>query len=449
MVRKLKKSISAKIFGSILLILILTCTLLFSFIHLSLPKTYERQIVTQFTKEFYNLIEELTKVEEKGLSEKVQIFAMEHRANIQMLDDTGEVLYKINLDEGNGDKKRGQDIIEASFTNDNRTYTILAQVPMRGVSDLNYTLASILPVTIVSIVVISFIGAFLYSKIISKPIKNLSGAAQKMAKLDFTGTCDVRGEDEISVLAESLNIMAFNLETAMNDLKNEISKQKRQDKQRSELFTALSHELKTPITILRGEIGGMIDMVGSYKDRDKYLQHTLEVTENMEKIVRDMLSISRMESNKIQLNFKDVSIMKIIKRYLKKYEWIIKKKEFEMIEEYNQEFVVCADRMQIETAISNIIGNAVYHSPEGAKIRIKTFQRGNKHILSVLNTGIFIVDDDLERIFEPFYRVDKSRYTQGSGLGLYAVKTILNAHGLNYKIRNTSTGVEFEVEFLK
>ena len=131
----------------------------------------------------------------------------------------------------------------------------------------------------------------------------MSGIAGKMAELDFHWECGERRRDEIGKLGRSLDQMARRLSTALTDLESanlalrgEVERERELDRQRMAFFSAASHELKTPVTILKGQLSGMLEGVGVYQDRDKYLLRSLQVTGRMENLMREMLAISRMES---------------------------------------------------------------------------------------------------------------------------------------------------------
>lgn len=182
------------------------------------------------------------------------------------------------------------------------------------------------PICFMMILFISFISAFIYSKIITKTIIKISKDAEKMSSLELDTRCSVKSNDEIGILASSLNNLSKNLSLSLNELKDkniilkkEIEKEREIDKMRRDFFNAVSHELKTPITIIKGQLEGMIYNVGVYKNRDKYLNRSLEVTESMEKLIKEILTISRMESNNFKLDLNEENLSFILKESLNEY----------------------------------------------------------------------------------------------------------------------------------
>ncbi len=159
------------------------------------------------------------------------------------------------------------------------------------------------PWLLLAMLLFSAACAFFYSRYLARPIVRLSGIAQSMAELDFGWQCQEQRRDEIGVLGRSLDHMAQQLSGALTELKQandalrgEMEQERELERQRLAFFSAASHELKTPITILKGQLTGMLDGVDVYRDRDKYLARSLQVTGRMETLVQEILTISRMES---------------------------------------------------------------------------------------------------------------------------------------------------------
>ncbi len=160
----------------------------------------------------------------------------------------------------------------------------------------------LLPLLLLLIVLLASLGAFLCSRVLARPVLEISRVAQRMARLDMTWECSVTRGDELGVLAKSLNTMARRLEAAMGELER-ANQQLRGDmeqltqlsRQRRDFFAAASHELKTPITIVKGQIESMLLGIGKYKDTGKILPETLREVENMERLVGEILAISKME----------------------------------------------------------------------------------------------------------------------------------------------------------
>ena len=268
----------------------------------------------------------------------------------------------------------------------------------------------------------------------------------------MTWKCEVKQRDEIGVLADSLNEMSERLNNALvslqeanGQLQMDIEREREQEKQRIDFFTAVSHELKTPIAIIKGELEGMIYQVGEYKDRDTYLRHCMKTVNDMERIVKDILSAARMGGSDFQLERTDLDISRMLQKACRKVMGRIEDKEMELCQDIQPDFHYEGDARLMEKVFANVLDNAVAYSPRGAVVTV-TLQDG---VLSVENSGIHIEQEDLERLFTPFYRVDKSRNRNsgGSGLGLYITKMILDHHGISCNMENTENGVRFAAVF--
>ena len=184
-------------------------------------------------------------------------------------------------------------------------------------------LVQIAPWLLLVLLVFSLLCAFIYSRYITRPIVRMSGIAGKMAELDFHWECGEKRRDEIGKLGRSLDQLARRLDTALTDLENanqalrgEVERERELDRQRMAFFNAASHELKTPVTILKGQLSGMLEGVGVYQDRDKYLLRSLQVTGRMENLVQEMLAISRMESGSVAVKREPVDLSALMERQL-------------------------------------------------------------------------------------------------------------------------------------
>jgi two-component system sensor histidine kinase VanS len=317
-------------------------------------------------------------------------------------------------------------------------YALASSAAVRQVTNI---MNSILPLAFAASLLISAGIAFVYSRRLAKPIVAISKVSRKMSSVDLSSRCDVERTDEIGDLARDLNSMAEKLQA-------DFERERRQEKQRRDLFTAISHELKTPITILKGEIGGMIDNIGVYKDRDTYLQNAFKTTEQMEYLVREILTVSRLETKEIRLALGELDMSVAVNDFCQKYEDLASSQNVALVCYCEDGLFAKADKLQIQSAISNIISNAIFHSPQGEMVNVQLVKSDGAGVLTVENTG-HINEADLENLFEPFYRGEKSRnrYTGGSGLGLYIVKRILEMHGFSFNIACVDGKVVFTVKF--
>ena len=317
-------------------------------------------------------------------------------------------------------------------------------------------LAQMAPWLALALLAFSLLCAFGYSRYITRPIVRLNGIAGRMAELDFLWSCGETRRDEIGQLGRSLDAMARRLDTALRELeaanqslRGEVERERELDRQRTAFFSAASHELKTPVTILRGQLAGMLEGVGVYRDRDKYLLRSLQVTGRMEALVQEMLAISRMETGSVPVKREPVDLSALTEHQLALDRDLLEQRGQRLVSGLTPGLLVTGDPALLGRALGNLLSNASLYSPEGAEIRVWCGLLDGRPALTVENTGAQISEEALPRLFEPFYRAEssRSRATGGSGLGLYLVKMILDRNEAACTIENTEEGVRAAVRF--
>lgn len=334
-------------------------------------------------------------------------------------------------------------------------YTLVISSILEATNEISRLLMKLIPAIFSIILLLSAFSALICSKIIVSPIAEISRISKRMTALDMMWHCDVKNTDEIGVLASSLNTMAGRLHTVMRELESanrqletDVEHFRRLEKERRHFFAAVSHELKTPLTILKGQIENMMLGYGDYRHHEKYLPEAMQTVENIELLVLEILSITKMENMDINSTVQEVLLSDTVDCAVKTLLPLAEDKGILVRWTIAPDQPLTVNPALWSKALSNIIGNAVRYSPNGAEVSV--FLR-EANILVVENTGVTIPEDDLPHLFTPFYRADKSRSkaTGGSGLGLYIVKTILDLHGMTYRISNTQYSVVFEIDLRK
>lgn len=306
---------------------------------------------------------------------------------------------------------------------------------------------------ILGFLLVGFLLAYVYANLISKPLIEINKVAVKMSSMDFSAKCEVNSDDEIGYLGQTLNFLSANLRDALTDLKNknrkleaDIDKERKLENLRKDFVAGVSHELKTPIGIIEGYAEGIKDGIVSGKDIDLYIETIIDESQKMNKLVSNMLELSKLESGTIELNIEDFNILRLINKILVKHTLDFKEKEIEVIFNYTIPYAyVKGDIFQLDQVLTNIFTNALKYTPNNEKVIVSVIDNLNSYLISIENTGSSIPEEELENIFSKFYRIDKSRKrnTNSTGLGLSIVERILNLHESNYKIKNTDSGVDF------
>ena len=412
-----------------------------------MPNNYRSVTLSNYTEEIKNLVSELESESlEEGINE-IYNFCIDYSANAELKGN--DTVYRFG--EATNEEGTTQTISSGvTFIDSNENYILSLSVSEGTVNQIMVTFLKITPAILLLIFLISIISAQIISRVITKPVIDISYISKKLTKLDMTWRCNTSRTDEIGILANNLDTMAKRLNETLNkltvankQLQKDIEKEKEREKLQTEFFRAVSHELKTPLTIIKGELEGMICEVGEYKDKKKYLKHSLKVANEMENLIKEILSVAMMKDENFKLNMKNLNFTNIIKKAYRKYQGIAEDKGIEIITDIQDDYEFTGDERLLENAISNVVGNAVIYSPKNEKVFIDF----NEKVMKIENTGIHIEKEALKQLFNPFFRVDKarSRNTGGSGLGLYITKTIFDYHNISYKVENTKRGVLFTI----
>lgn len=294
--------------------------------------------------------------------------------------------------------------------------------------------------------------AFVYSNMIAKPLVKINRTATKMANLDFTEKCQVTTMDEIGNVAASLNFLSENLDNALTSLRDanaqleqDIEKERRLERTRKEFVAAVSHELKTPITLIDGYAVALKDDIFEGADRDYYLDIIIDEANKMGSLVTDMLDLSQLESGSFKLNRQEFNLAELITYTLKKYGTLIEEKSVKLYTNLIDPIIINADWSRMEQVITNFITNAIRHVDNEGTITINTLKVQDGIKVEVENTGSSIPEEEKKRLWDKFYKLDKSRNRKlgGTGIGLSIVKNILELHGYSYGVENTERGVKF------
>ena len=454
MIKRIRSSLFAKVFMITAVLMVVCCSITYFCITQFAPYIYTHDL-SDIDEELPYLVQELS-----HFTKEEALFIIKDYSNQIVDKNDNEFVFRLfqsdseELEQFN--KNDTSQWCRLTFEDSAEEYIVFFSKNTEKESQVVEALQKAIPVLSVVIIAVSIIAAFFYTVYMTTPIKKISKISKQMAALDFSGLCTVRRTDEIGILAGSLNDLSEKLSSALSDLQSankqlqaDIDKERELERQRIDFFSAASHELKTPITIIKGQLQGMLYQVGRYKDRETYLAQSLGVTDTLEKIVQELLTISRLDTPGYVCNKNECDLSNLINECLAAHEDLFIQRELTVEKSISPEVSVSGDMRLIQKVLDNLLGNAIAHSPAGNRIFVKLWQSGNKAKLTIENTGVHIPDGDIPKLFEALYRVDQSRNRQtgGTGLGLYIVKTILDLHGAEIGIENTSQGVIVSVQF--
>ena len=411
-------SIKKKIFLWSSLIIIISFTLLYICMYFFMPRVYEVYKVNNINEKIRELKSQLEKDENIDINELLDEFSYKNNLDILLVSkDENNLINKIiysSFREGANEpnkipflyshvqyerfksfQKYSNDInLGGSIATDefvygliskneslnideivyvkslNNAYHMIVHFPVSPENEASDSIALFLPFAIFAIVIIAFTISSFYSILISRPLIKINKVAKKMANLDFDNIIEVNGEDEIGELSNSLNLMNKNLKESFEELERmnsklteEIEIERKLEKERREFVATISHELKSPITIISGQLEGMLYNIGKYKDRDKYLKESYEVTQKMSELVQEILHLSERENGEFKYNFSNVNLSNVIKSILRELRYFIDEKKLNLITKIDEDIFIIADEKLIKKVIMNIIKNAIIYSP--------------------------------------------------------------------------------------
>ena len=356
------------------------------------------------------------------------------------------------------DSKNGITYILLSSTLDNG-YLLYIRIPISSIQEsvkisnnFLYLMAGF--AILIAAVIVSYV-----SRKFTDPILELNDIAKKMSNLDFSHKYRIKDvDDEINNLGRSINVMSDKLERTINQLRNsnielekDIEEKSKIDEMRKSFISDVSHELKTPIALIQGYSEGLLENVNTDEESRKfYAEVILDETNKMDKLVKQLLELMKLEYGKRQFNDKKFNIVEVEKEVVRKSKVMLEEKKVKIEFNLSEEINVFADDFYIEQVISNYITNAIKHVKEidGKKvIRIvnEVNIEKNKVRVKIFNTGENIAEEHINRIWNRFYKVDESRNREdgGSGIGLSIVRAIMNNYGNDFGVENKPNGVEF------
>lgn len=308
---------------------------------------------------------------------------------------------------------------------------------------------------------ISLLLLALVARSFTRPIQQLSSIAQSISHLDFSHRYTGKGRDELADLGNSLNSMSATLEktirelqSANQELSRDVERTTKQNEARRAFISNVSHELKTPIALIQTYAEGLReDIADGAVNRDYYCEVIEDESQKMSLMIKKMTLLMQLEDGSEELEYERFDVCELLRNLMEKNAVLLAEKQARLQPPPDRPVMVRADEFLIEHALTNYLTNAIHHVSSGGRISAY-FQRTaeNRVRISVYNTGELIPSEDLERIWESFYKVDKARTRAygGTGIGLSVVSAIMKAHQMPYGVFNRQssdeTGVEFYLE---
>lgn len=345
----------------------------------------------------------------------------------------GEITQSIGTLDSLFDEKRL--ILSYPITHENEVYgVVLLSTTMPNIDRDKIMIARLFIIISTIVLLIALIFIYLVSQRMSKPLKNLNHAAKEIATGNFDSRVEVSGTDEIRDLSKTFNYMAASLKQIDDTQKNFIAN--------------VSHELRTPMTTISGFIEKILDgTIDSPEKQKEYLTIAYNETKRLSRLVSDMLDVSKMTLGQYTINKSSFDIAELIRLSVIKFGDSMDEKFLDVnIDFASDKIMVYADKDAISRVITNILDNAIKFSDLNSVIDIQVRTNANKAYIAIANDGPGIDPEDINHVFERFYKTDKSRNNiKGTGLGLHMVQNILALHDETIAVKSIDLkGNEYE-----
>lgn len=324
------------------------------------------------------------------------------------------------------------------------------------VKEMIYSLSSLQPITkatelmsdyyiyiIAFVLVLSLIVSFYYSRIITKPLLKINEATKKIMKFEFQNQLSIKSKNEIGELSSNINQLSDRMEGYINQLKDDLKKEKQLEQTRKDFIAGVSHELKTPLSVMQVSASMLQD--GIAPEMNQYYWEALEKEiEKMNVLIDEMLNLAKYESGTYQIQMEQVNVVGLIQQVEKDLHGQIDEKSLKIIMNIDDVCVKVKANL-LEQVITNLFTNAIRYTDAKQMIVIDVKEEEHDVYIGFENKGSHIAEENIEKIWDQFYRVDKSRkrVCGGTGLGLSIVKNIFELHDAEYGVTNTEDGVLF------
>ena len=483
MKKRVLKNRSVRVKKTMMLIIIMTSVILLSvLVNLTMLKTYYTEKEKKAIKESYC---EIQKVFKKDTVRKndVDEIAKKYNYRIMINDSTGQNVYSSegeksfmyknlwnilnnNLDSISNEssnhgyavmtisnKSIGTSINLIGYLEDD--YTVIISTPMESIQTSARLSGQFTMYVGLVLIVCGAVAMYLYSRQFTKPIEDMAKAANQMSHLDFDVKVPTGSDDELGRLGNSINELSSKLEltiselkTANNELQKDIEQKVQIDEMRKEFLSHVSHELKTPIALIQGYSEGLKDnFLEDEESKEFYCDVIADEAKKMNRMVQKLLTLNQIEFGNNQVNMERFDITEMIQNMVEASKILVEKQGVQIIFD-EPETHVWADEFMIEEVVNNYLSNARNHVTDGGIIKVSYCQHGKDLRVKVFNTGDHIPQEDINKLWVKFYKVDKARTREygGSGIGLSIVEATMKANGKDYGVTNVEGGVEFYFE---
>lgn len=409
-----KTSIKTKVFFTTSILALTLAILILSLVYLLLPPHYQRQKEENADKLVDNICRDVNNKSFQTIKNRLDKVSSSNVMYISLMSPDSKLLYEKNeflihmnkYEEVNFDLDKITTFEKIRVADREGEHTLRITTIFYPMKDTADAIRGLSPMIIIIVILLSFLGSYIYSEFITSPLLKI------------------------------------------------IDMEQYQIAKRKKFIGAISHELKTPITIISGQLEGMIYNIGKFKDRDLYLKKCYDTTQDLKLLVYQMMELSKKEILDATLNRSYICLADIIESVSEKHRFLYEEKNINFSLNMKSKGYIYAYKDSVVTVMNNLISNAIKYTPEGYSVIIVLEEQKRKFqepkiIFTIENTGVSLSKKELKNVFEPLYRVESSRNrdTGGSGLGLFFVGQILSTQGFSYEMFSRENSIVFRIEF--
>lgn len=487
---KIKNSISLKLFAITSTIFVVLFSLIFIFENVFFEKIYTNKKETDITRQVTNFKSQISDTNDyMQVIETMKDYEEKYNTLIAEVNSNGKyTMYKTGILRIDNERfkvfsdvlseiQKNSDLSSSIVSNDIFTFTIegleynvksivcvtkldnkliVGITSMQPINEAILVIESIYQYFYIIVFIVIIAVTFIATMLISRPLIKINETAKKMAQFDFSERCDEERKDEIGGLGKTLNFLSSSLSSALNSLrlaneklKEDIEKERELEKMRKEFVATVSHELKTPISLIKGYAEGIKDGIFEDEDKEFSLNVIIDESDKMSNLVKDMLDLSQLESGTFKLNNINFNILQLIKNVVKKLQYLAEEKGVNIVIQSQYDNDIYGDINRVEQVLINFLTNSIRYCEKNREVLVRVLKSEKRSVrIEVENFGEKISNEDINKIWDKFYKVDKSRNRSagGTGLGLSIVKNIILLHKGEYGVENTEAGVKFYFE---
>ena len=421
-------------------------------------------INNNYLEDFYSnrriaQIKEVRELISKGIptEEELDTYAQKYNITINMMDKVSpRRIERYQLDKNNEGNRvsrhRGMEHLEYYKLLPTGQFIIL-RISMDSIKSTVGIVNEFYIYEGIAMLIGSLFFVYIFSLHITRPIIALNSIIRRMVNMDFSYRANIKSGDELEELGDNINFLSSELEKNIGQLKlsnmklkDEVEKRRRIDELRKEFIASVTHEIKTPVTVINTHAEMLLyDLIENKEEGKEYLKTIMSEGDNISTLLNELIKLIKLEEKIVDIEIEKLDLFDLLREESSKYKIDLAKKNVSLILNLEEDIVALGDEFKIRQVVNNLLSNGVSYVEDGGELRVNLETVEDKARIEIINTGSSIPEDKMENIWKAFYRVEKSRNKKygGTGLGLTIVNGILERHGSKFGVENINDGVKF------